>query len=183
MFDKNICSFAPLPLFVYLMKDNTGSFELAPCKNVTLLHSTAFILIDTCIFWYKSHQISFCVWYCCYKWSVVKQKHCKQLLQASSNVAIGNIVALKARIGIKRPNQVRWNGRGLQAKEIEPDSSSKRKRGGFQQNFHQNFPQFINLSFFPSLENLSALSRLSTGAKEGTLARVKMWRNCCRLKV
>ena len=47
MFDKNICSFAPLPLFVYLMKDNTGSFELAPCKNVTLLHSTALILIDT----------------------------------------------------------------------------------------------------------------------------------------
>ena len=147
MFDKNICSFAPLPLFVYLMKDNTGSFELAPCKNVTLLHSTALILIDTKLVSCKSHQIPFCVWYCCYKWSIVKQKHCK--LQASSDVAIGNIVGLEARIGIKRPNQVRWNGRGLQAKEIEPDSSSKRKRGGFHQNFHQKFSQFLNLSFFP----------------------------------
>ena len=41
---------------------------------------------------------------------------------------------------------------------------------------------FLDLSIylFSSLENLSALSRLFTGAKEGTLAKVKMWRNCCR---
>ena len=177
MFDKNICSFAPLPLFVYLMKDNTGSFELAPCKNVTLLHSTALILIDTKLVSCKSHQIPFCVWYCCYKWSIVKQKHCK--LQASLRLD----VLWLWKQGLESKDQTRYA-------EMEEDCRQKKSNltpapRGREEVF--NFPQFINLSFFQSRESLGLESPLhwGEGRDSGQSQNVAqlLQVNCCRLKV